>query len=207
MKTKVVYVLSGTEEDLLFEQLYISVISLKYHTPSAVVSLVMDDKTNSLLSKLTIERLNKYVNEIIVVSFEHDNTPMWKSRWMKANLRNLVSGDFLFIDLDTAIISDISCIDEQMGSLAMVADSHLVVGKHPFKSYIHHICNCVDLEINDNSYYFNSGVIYCKDEEKNYLFFEQWHAYWLQYQAKGVAIDQPALAKTNSDFHYIVNLP
>lgn len=206
MKTKVVYVLSGSENGLLFEQLYISVISLKYHTPSAWVSLVMDDKTNSLLSTLTKERISQYINDNIVVPFDEDHTPMWKSRWMKTNLRNLVSGDFLFIDLDTAITNDISCIDEEKSSLAMVADSHLPIGKHPFCSYIHNICRSVDLEIDDNSFYFNSGVIYCKDEDENYLFFEQWHDCWLRYQEKGIAIDQPSLAKTNNDLKGIVAL-
>lgn len=206
MKTKVVYVLSGSENGLLFEQLYISVISLKYHTPSAWVSLVMDDKTNSLLSTLTKERISQYVNDTIVVPFNEDHTPMWKSRWMKTNLRNLVSGDFLFIDLDTAITNDISCIDEEMSPLAMVADSHLSIGKHPFCSYIHDICRSVDLEIDNNSFYFNSGVIYCKDEASNYVFFEKWHAYWQLYQEKGIAIDQPSLAKTNNDLKSIVAL-
>jgi cellulose synthase/poly-beta-1,6-N-acetylglucosamine synthase-like glycosyltransferase len=47
MKTKIVYVLTSNEKDLLLEQLLLSLYSLKYHNPTADVYLVVDQDTFS----------------------------------------------------------------------------------------------------------------------------------------------------------------
>ena len=98
MQTKLVYVLTCTPEATYIEQALISIWSARYHNPDAHIVLLLDDKTNELLVGKRAEVL-EYVTEKVVVPFEDANaTMMCRSRWIKTQVRQLVKGDFLFID-------------------------------------------------------------------------------------------------------------
>ena len=198
MKTKLVYVLASTPENNYCDQALLSVFTARHYNPSVEIILVVDDQTNILFTGKREEILN-YISEKIVVNLDSDLTMMDKSRWLKTSVRNLVNGDFLFIDCDTLITQSLEEIDKCEYPIAAVPESHL-----PIKSFNKHLYEKVDglssklgWNIEEEQYYFSSGVIYVKDLPQNYELFDKWHRYWKVGRDKGVSIDQPSFAKAN----------
>jgi len=198
MNTKLVYVLTCAPEKNYIEQALLSVFTTRHYNPSANIILIVDDQTNTLLIGKREEILN-YTSEKIVVNLDPALSMMDKSRWLKTSVRNLVKGDFLFIDCDTLITQSLNEIDECEYPVAAVPESHL-----PIKKFNQHLYDKVDRlssklgwNIEEEQYYFSSGVIYVKDLPQNYELFDKWHTYWKEGCEKGVSIDQPSFAKAN----------
>ena len=198
MKTKLVYVLTSSPENNYIEQALLSVYTARYHNPDATIVLIVDDLTDKLLLG-TRKELLEYISEKIVKIFPEEMSMMQRSRWLKTSVRNIIDGDFLFIDCDTLIARSLLEIDTIPYELSAVLDSHLPISKY-HKSIYNHIeknAKILDWDIAKEIFYFNSGVMYVKDTKKNRMFFEKWHSYWFEGTQKGVFIDQPSFAKTN----------
>ena len=74
------------------------------------ITIVVDKETSD--SFIGNRRaINEYVSEIITVDVPVQYNQMQKSRFLKTTLREIVTGDYLFIDTDTVITSDLSEID------------------------------------------------------------------------------------------------
>ncbi len=194
---KIVYVLVCKENRDLIEQLLLSVHSLKTYNDYEAL-LLTDLETNSVISKT---KLIDYFTEILPVEVPCQFDAVSKSRYIKTNLRSYISGDFLFIDIDTIItqrlpIEDLSC------ELGMVWDSHCVFTKHPYRDDINSKLTRIGARINNETKngYFNSGVMYVKDTEDTHKFFNVWHAEWLSNRDNDIVIDQPFLVKTQMQF-------
>ena len=100
MRTKLVYVLASTENDLFYEQCLISVYSAQLYNPNIKIVLVVDNKTHSTL-KGNRKEITDYVDDIIVKDFPEETSMFMRSRLMKVELRSLVKGDYLYVDCDT----------------------------------------------------------------------------------------------------------
>lgn len=208
MKTKLVYVLTCAEEGTYIEQALISAYSARYHNPDAHIVLIVDDKTNELLVGMRAEVL-EYITEKIVIPFE-DTTlmPMYRSRYIKTQVRELVAGDLLFIDSDTVINQSLEEIDQCPYDVAAVPESNLQISEfHP--DIYKKMCESADkLRWNyvGEEYYFSSGVIYAKDTPKAHQLFQLWHQYWQEGLNLEVRIDQPSLAKANIECGHVIQL-
>lgn len=199
MNTKLVYVLTCAPEATYIEQALMSIWSARYHNPDAHIVLLIDDLTNQLLVGKRAEVLD-YITEKVVVPFEDANaTMMYRSRWMKTSVRQLIKGDFLFIDCDTIVTKDLSVIETVSADISMVCDENLEVSKHSATAAHYMVTNCakIGLDILKEQYYFNSGVMYVRDTEYTRRLYTLWHEYWLEGVRKGLNIDQPTLAKAN----------
>lgn len=207
MKTRLVYVLTCAPDKNYIEQALLSVYTARYHNPNATIVLIVDDLTDKLLVGTRGEILN-YISQKIVVELQPDLTMMDRSRWLKTSVRNLVQGDLLFIDSDTLITQSLENIDECKNSVAAVLESHLPIKS--FNKYIYDkvadLSSKIGWNIEDEDYYFSSGVIYVKDEPKNYELFDKWHLYWKEGREKGISIDQPSFAKANIHLNYPVKV-
>lgn len=210
MKTKLVYVLTCAPEATYIEQALISIWSARYHNPDAHIVLLVDDKTNELLVGKRAEVL-EYITEKVVIPFDDANaTMMYRSRWIKTQVRQLVKGDLLFIDCDTIITQSLSEIDECNNDVAMVLDEHLQVNEYndDLKRYIQSNSLKLGYDVLNEKEYFNSGVIYSKDSDKANELWKLWHKYWCNGEQNGVPIDQPALGLANlHSYHMIQQLP
>ena len=198
MKTKIVYVLTSAPEKKYIEQALLSVYTARNYNPTANIILIVDDQTKALLTGKRAEVL-KYITDIIVVNLDSEMSMMDKSRWLKTNVRNLLKGDFLFIDCDTLITQSLIGIDNCKHSIAAVPESHLPIKR--FNNYLYDKVNNLSAKIgwniDEEKYYFSSGVIYVKDISENYELFDKWHRYWIEGREKGISIDQPSFAKAN----------
>lgn len=194
---KYLYVLVSGEKDYYTEQAFISISTLKFHDSKAFISLLVDTNTKNYIEKEFVNLLSM-VNEIKVVDLG-DIQNKEKSRLLKTSMREYIDGDFLFLDCDTVICSDLSIIEEQgISDISAVLDNHVLMPKHTFqKNIIMNYKRCGFTELIDKDYHYNSGVIYCRDNEITRKFFSDWHEYWLKGREAGVLIDQPSFNYAN----------
>ena len=206
MKTKLVYVLTCAPEATYIEQALTSIWSARYHNPDAHIVLLVDDKTDQLLVGKRAEVL-EYITEKVVVSFEDVNaTMMYRSRWIKTQVRQLVKGDLLFIDCDTIVNKSLEEIDEVKAEAAAVPESNLPIADFHPSLYSSMKANAkkIGWDMAGEEYYYSSGVIYVKDIPMTHMMFQLWHQYWIQGGQIGINIDQPSLAKANIDCGHLI---
>lgn len=207
MKTKLVYVLTCAPEATYIEQALMSVYSARHYNPDATIVLMVDDKTDALLIEKRAEILN-YISEKVVVSFDDESlTPMYRSRWIKTKVRELIKGDFLFIDSDTIIQRSLADIDTFECEVGAVLESHLTVCEFN-DSLLRSARNAneqIGVDVDTEQLYYSSGVLLVKDTKKTHKLYELWHQYWKEGNEIGLKIDQPSLAKANREVGHIIN--
>ena len=204
MVTKIVYVLSSDDSDIYLEQTLLSVFSLRKHNPDAFVELVVDERTNNTIQGKRSELLN-YINYKNVVAVPDKYNKIQTSRWLKTSLRKHVDGNFLFIDSDTIITDDLSSIDVFEGDIGAVPDAHVPMGHTPFNNSLRVLSKLDGWTYNENSLYFNSGVIFVRDSEVSMTLFDKWHMKWGNGTDNGGHVsDQSYLASSNEETGFVI---
>ena len=208
MQSKLVYVLTCAPKATYIEQALISIWSARYHNPNAHIVLLVDDKTDELLVGKRAEVLD-YVTEKKVVDFEDNNASMmYRSRFLKTNVRDLVEGDILFIDCDTVVVQSISELDDFQCEMGAVLDTHRPVSKfHPNEQKnlieIADKCGWNFANVED---YFSSGVLFIKDTPSTKAFYQKWHEYYDYSSSCGVNIDQISFERTKQDIPIVQHI-
>ncbi len=204
MKTKLVYVVVSTDKDIYLEQAWVSAFSAKYHNPTAKVVFVTDEDTYNGIIGTERKNVMSVVDELVPVHIDGKLSNMKRSRWIKTNLRNLIDGDFLFVDTDTVVTGDLSAVDGFTMSIGAVYDLHCTFDKFPYAvgiiKQMKTVFGCIP---NHGTSYFNSGTIYAKDDDISRSFFTLWHDNWLHSCTKGVATDQLSMMKTCDSLHCV----
>lgn len=208
MKTKIVYTIVCGENNTYLEQTVVSAYSTRLHNPKAHIVIVVDEETNIIIEN-NRPLILSYVDEKIVASPPSHFSKVQKSRWIKTSLRELVSGDFLYIDTDTIISDKLDGVDNISDSIAAVRDLHIYYKDSVVVNILKSQMQKVHYDLKDEDEQFNGGVLYCKDDSKGHELFQNWHSLWLDFLEKyGISIDQPALVVANSKSgHPIKHLP
>ena len=206
MKTKIVYVLTSSEKDFLLEQLLLSLYSLRYYNPNAEVYLVVDQDTLVSINGAR-NTVREYLTNIIAIKAPEEYNNMLRSRWLKTSLREYIEGDYLFIDSDTIITDSLEECDDWNFDIASVIDRHIPVdSNHQYHDYICDRAKDTGWTFTQaDALYFNSGVMFVKDNKKTHSFYKEWHKYWMQGVEKNVYQDQPTLGKVNKEFGYLIH--
>lgn len=204
MKTKLLYILSSSEADTYLESALISIYSARFRMPDANITLLVDDITNDNIVGSRKDILN-FITEKIVINFDKDINFKIRSRLLKTNMRNHVSGDFLYIDCDTLIASPLNDIDNCKFDIAAVLDGHTVLKKHPVYEIFAKQSLVFNYSFEKIENYFSGGAMYVKDSEKAGDFFDNWHENYKLGLQSGISQDEPSLAKTNFDFANIIH--
>lgn len=210
MKTKIVYCLVSDNEDYYYEQLLISLCSLRKHNPDTIVEVVCDNDTYATLHDT---RSTIYDYDIIVTPVE---TPCgWqkkeKSRYIKTNLRKLINGNYLFVDTDTVICSSLDFIDNFSFDIAAVKDSHVERPLPRFSKCQHETehwiwGNAKRASINiEGLWHFNSGVMYVRDTKVAYELYDRWSKHYSEQLKYGVKVDQLPLLLSNHEMNNIIS--
>lgn len=205
MQTKLVYVLTCAPETTYIEQALISIFSARYHNPSAYIVLLVDDLTDKLLVDQRAAIL-EYITEKVVLQFANDSSMMYRSRFIKTQVRKLIKGDILFIDCDTIINHSLSELDNLCCEVGAVLESNLPIDNFCQSLYtpVCEYAKKVGWNPTGEKYYFSSGVIYAKDTINAHELFDKWHQYWLKGLGNDVKIDQPSLAKANIECNHLI---
>ena len=115
-------------------------------------------------------------------------------------MRNLIEGDFLYIDGDTAVVDRLdSILSNVTGSVCAVADLHASENdkyhlKHK-KMLAHKKKMNFSLSLGEK--YFNSGVIFARDDVPAHEFFTKWHELYRQCAQNGIFTDQISFNEIN----------
>lgn len=207
MKTKIVYVIVSNKDHVYVEQLYISLVSLKIHSPNSSPSVVVDRSTEIVIKESSLDILS-YIDDLIVVDVPSQYKGAACSRFLKTSLRQYISGPYLFVDTDTVIAEKLDDIDKLISqgvNIAAVTDGHCLFREMPNYHEIMERAHVIgwDNMVNDEIH-FNSGVMFVADSGEAYDFYHKWHQNWLYEFDKGFYFDQLALARTNQDLNYVI---
>lgn len=201
MKTKIIYVLSSSFEDYFYEQCFISVMSARHYNPSAYIGLVCDDKTALTLIGKRGE-IKGLLTDLKIVNFDSKLDNTIRSRKMKIGLRQLIDGDYLYVDCDTLITGDLSAIDENPSSLAAVLDGHTLMPNHPMRDFFAEQNKHLSYSFEDVTQYFSGGVIYSKDNFESHNFYDIWKRNYEESLGHGIKLDEPPLSLTNVQLNF-----
>lgn len=202
---QVVYVLTSTDKDPYLEQMWLSVRSLRRHNAHTKVVAVTDRVTYGALTPIRKEMLET-VDEIIVVDLDPELSGKVRSRLLKTGLREIVEGDFLYIDTDTIIVDSLEQMDYlNQFDLAAVRDRNDDWDCIPCKDELIRVhSKAFDLTIVKE--WYNGGLLWAKDVPEVHRFYSLWDSYYRDGLAKGCSQDQPSLAYAQIDTGLIAQL-
>ena len=212
MKTKAAYVLTCSEGDRYLEQAWMSIWSLKHHNSTIQVALVVDEASCTLIKSTYRKKMLDLVDELVCVHVPEGFDQRAKSRWLKTSLRTHIEGDFLFIDTDTVVCESLSEVDDWDCSIGAVIDENSYkplsedVPKLHKLQWLARQCD-TDIDFCQLPYY-NSGVLYVKDNAEAHTLYDAWHKLWLSNYEKGVYQDQiPLYSATLRSGIHLTELP
>ena len=195
---KFLYILVSNEKDIYYEQTLVSVMSLRHYNPDAFVTLLVDDKTDKTLVGFRAG-IKDLVNEYKVIPFDDKIGGLARSRLLKTNMRNLLEGDFLYLDGDTAFVDKLDVVVDDTCDVGGIPDLH------SHKNDPYHIKHKGDnrnkrllgFKLSLAEVFFNGGVIFARDTAKAKEFFDKWYELYQYCNTKGVFTDQISLNETN----------
>lgn len=202
MRTKIVFTVVGGEKDIYVPQALVAIYSARLFNPDANIVLVVDQDTALVIEKY-LPKINNYVSDLIVVKVPSELSKMHRSRFLKTKLREIIEGDFLYIDTDTVISGSLIEIDLVEANVAAVIDRHSAVNEHEYLDKIKSDTSTIGLTLEDlKNKYFNGGVMFVKDTLVAHNLYKKWHDNWKDSITYTRGIDQPPLALANKQCGY-----
>lgn len=206
MKTKIVYVVASVDEDVYMEQAIVSAWSVRHYNPDCRIEMVCDQDTYTTCMFGIRAQYRSLFDEIHVREFKSDQCMKERSRWMKTTLREIIKGDYLYLDTDTVVCADLSYIDDFGFDLGMVLDcncefSHTLV----YDWVVPTMQRIYGMDVSKERIYYNSGVAFVRDSQLAREFYKYWNEQWVySLRQFGIMQDQQPLLKTNHDMGYVV---
>lgn len=207
---KYVYILVSEGNDNYTEQALISIHSLRKHNNKAYIVVLTDQTYFLTLSAKKGWSLAK-ADEIIRINTPENLNKFQRSRFIKTNLRQLIRGDFIYIDVDTVItgsLKSLETLDCSMGAVLQQDNDNWSIDNPHFNLIKYN--EKIGASVKENygiNIFINSGVLLCRDTEVVYKIFEKWHDMWLENSIKhGFHWDQPSLWRTNQMFGNIISI-
>lgn len=200
---KFVYVLISSDTDLYFEQMLISIISLRKFNNDADIYILVDKETaDSFVDK---RNMIKDLATVITVDVPTEMNKKARSRWLKTSINKYIEGSFLFIDCDTVICDSLKEIEGYENGVYCVLDKHLELPNHRNSKTIKY--NTKQLGFSaafEFDKHFNSGIILFIDCKESQDLFNKWHELWKYSYKNKILIDQPAFNEANLKLNKII---
>jgi lipopolysaccharide biosynthesis glycosyltransferase len=200
-----VYVLTSSQDDMYYEQFFLSITSLRLYNPNAFTVILTEKNTEKCLSG-NRRNYEKYASQTKLITVPDGLSQKEASRWIKTSMRQYITGDFLYIDCDTIITGNLDCTSLQGISLGAVSDCHVPLKNHHYYRQFRDENMALGFNsVLEYDNYYNGGVIYCGDTPDSWRFFERWHALWNDCRKKGNSQDMPSLNRANYELHNIIS--
>ncbi len=183
-----VYALVARESGHFAEMAAVSATTLRRVMPSARITFLTDEETADL-STPAMAILRTLATDW-VVSPTGDLPPAMASRMLKLTCRNIIEGDFIFIDCDTLVARDLSGLIDHCGDFAVVKDLPAL------PDHIRAFADEAGLVVPCR--YFNSGIMAMRDAPALRAAFSNAHETWRRHHERGFYFDQVFL---NSALH------
>ena len=206
MKTQIVYVLVSSEKDVFLEELWASVWSLRRYEPDVTVNVVVDEPTARRIK--ANGELMSLVTNVVIAHVPEKYTPKERSREIKTRIRELIKGDFFYIDTDTIICKPLGEIDNCEYDVAGIPDSNVWLKDNPFAGGMtSSVKGIFGSDAKNRGYLINGGVIYAKENDVAHELFSRWNKNWTYscFQ-KGNSQDQPALWQSDHEMGNVIKL-
>lgn len=206
MKTKIVYVVASLYDDVYMEQAIGSAWSVRHHNPDCHIEMVCDQDTFATFKLGIRAQYKDLFDEIHVREFQSELSMIERSRWMKTTLREIIDGDYLYIDTDTVVCADLSYIDDFDFEIGMVLDCNCKFGLWLTYEWLLPIMKeRYNMDVSNETQYFNSGVAYVRDCQVTHDLYKRWNELWIDSLHKfNDKSDQKALMKANIDMGHII---
>ena len=208
MIPQIVYVLVANEKNLYLEEMWVSIFSLRRHHPEATVKVLMDVETKEYLSRFP--QLTSMIDETVVVQTPAGYNAKQRSRQIKTTIRNVLKGDYIFIDTDTVICKPLDGIVEDIAEMkdfkgiAAVREGHVTMKETPFPP-TGTVKRIFDIDISQSPLMTNSGVMFVADIPFTHEFYKRWNENWKRSCfEKGNSQDQPSLYATDCQYGYVI---
>lgn len=164
-----VYALAADGPGAYLRMTAVSSLSVRAWDAKAHITLLTDDRSLGALTPFR-SRFDE-----VVVADAPDSDARVRSRYLKTAMRNLVSGDFLFLDGDTIVCGDLAPLAKTAADLAAVADQHRTTpALADVEERIYGACDWP----RPSRVSLNSGVLYWRDtsaaRETGTLWREKW---------------------------------
>lgn len=200
---KIVYVLVSDNADYYWEQTYVSMISLLHYNPSANIVLVVDKETHHNLVG-NRECIISFTKEYYIKDIDSSLSKKIRSRLLKTSIREIVNGDFLYLDCDTVILGELPSIEVSCDVAAVYLYHYKELSKSP--SYFSVLCEmdaCGEQFISED--YYNGGVIYARDTVTAHQLFAHWHSLYKSFLTEfKIDTDQQSLYVVNNKMNCII---
>ena len=208
MIPQIVYVLVANEKNLYLEEMWVSIFSLRRHHPEATVKVLVDMETKEYLSRFP--QLTSMIDETVVVQTPAGYNAKQRSRQIKTTIRNVLTGDYIFIDTDTVICKPLDGIVEDIRELkdfrgiAAVREGHVTMKETLFPP-TETVKRIFDIDISQSPLMTNSGVMFVADIPFTHEFYKRWNENWKRSCfEKGNSQDQPSLYATDCQYGYVI---
>ena len=187
----VVYVLTSDGQDGYADMNLISLWSLLDSNPKIRTVVIIDSVSYERLEKIAHPILSSEA-EIRVVSCEE--TPGgWRNRFVKTQVRSLVSGSLLYLDADTLVRGDLADLF-RMDTMVAGIPNHNGIGIASEIPASEREILAKNGWAQDLPVYANGGVLFMADCPQTHTFCALWHKRWQESsQTTKSHYDQPAL--------------
>jgi len=185
----ILYILTSEGNDVFIDMTYISASLVKFNHPAARIIIAVDHITNDNLQVCKHPLLN--ICDEIKVCNTPEGKPNYRNRYVKCRMRQLISGDFLYLDADTLPvrpIEDIFKIDKDFAA----ASNHSLPYNLNFISYEKEMFSAFTWPVPEQNY-INGGVLFWKDNPETHRLSDLYIEKWTQSNKAGFHYDQPAL--------------
>jgi len=201
---KYVYVLTSSENDYYYEQFFLSISSMRLSNPDADVIVLVDGKTKQgLTGRRSV--YEKFITETKTIDVPEEYTQKEASRWIKTSIIDYVSGDFLFIDCDTIITGILNPVFSPKIIIGAVLDTHVTLENHHLREYFKAEAEKAGFSsMTKKNTYYNSGVIFYRNNSQSQDFFKKWHDLWTKSNKQGVSVDQPSFNQADYELNNII---
>lgn len=206
MKTKIVYVVTSLDSDIYMEQAVVSAWSARHHNPGCRIEMACDQDTYGTLNSSVRAQYKSLFDEIHVREFKPEQGMMERSRWLKTTLREIIEGNFLYLDTDTVVCADLSYVDDFDFDLGMVRDDNCdFKNSFGYEWVVPDMNKIYSMNVQGEELYYNSGVAYVRDNAMTHEFYKRWNEAWVYSMHNFNKLkDQQPLMKVNIDMGYVV---
>jgi hypothetical protein len=187
---KICFVLAAKDLGLHADMAAVAALAVRRLHPHARIVLVTDEPTARAMAHGN-HVLADIATEIIVQPTGSDDAIV-SNRHLKTVLRQLVTGDYLYLDNDAIAVRPLDRAWPERADLALARDWNRRGITPAALPTIEKLRTELGWEFLPDRY-FNGGVIFVRDTSAAHAFYMQWHRRWQQTRSLGIPEDQISL--------------
>lgn len=184
-----VFVVTAGKSDLFAQMARVSTAAVRLVEPTARVTLVCDEQLTGR-TEPGIRALLGEVDLVLARAADYDD-PGMRSRHLKTSLREIVTGEFLYLDVDAVPVRPLGEVARICGDAAGCLDRNQIAADYVVDEWVRDIYGRLEWSLPRR--YFNGGVMFWKDTPAARQLGAWWHESWRQTSALGRHEDQPGL--------------